>query len=111
VSCIIDAKGFVDCDRYDNVAAHMGIQSSKFTTLQNDDVLRMKRRFGEYIKGLSKQKTMIDYFPASGEENMPVISVTATGYPILPHVDLATKTKECLTILMRQYLSKHYSTL
>lgn len=99
----------VDTNRYDNVAGHMGIRANKFTTLHDTDILRLRRRFGEYIKGLSQQKDIIDYFPAGREDNVPVVSVTAKGYPMLPHVDFASKTKEYLTLLMRQYLSKHYS--
>lgn len=101
----------IHSNRYDNVASHMGVNANKFTTLYDGDMLRVRRRFGEYIKGLSKQKGLIDYFPANYEENMPVVSITANGYPMLPPVDLASKTKEYLALLMRQYLSKHYSAL
>jgi hypothetical protein len=92
----------------------MGLDGLSFTNLHKAEISQIRRQFGEYIKGLSRQKGIIDTSlatMAAGEPDVPIISITANGFPLLPAVDLGSKTKECLASLMRQYLGKHYSML
>ena len=94
----------------------MGLNSPKFTTLHSGDIKVMKLNFAKYLKDLGSQRRFLLQKLVSESEGasdcakeVPRVTITAKGFPVLPDVNFATQTQDNLADMMRQYLSKHYS--
>jgi hypothetical protein len=102
--------------RYDNMAPEMGLNSPRFTDIHSGEIKGLKLKFGKYMKDLGKQRRLVDGLPVAesegveaGVDSLPVVNVTAKGFPVLPDVEFSTQTQEHLADMMRQYLGMHYS--
>ena len=97
----------------EDIAAIMGVKSSRFIDIHHDGLQNLKNQFLVYIKDLRRRKgesqSLVE--DSIGSDNnivRPIVDITDDGFPIVPDIN-EKMLKKTLADTMRDYLAKHYS--